>query len=75
MSGTAKTHVNPLKSWLDKFKLYLSTSEVIPEGMDTIAWWGVRKKLHRGRGFFANWVSISKTLTAILSGHRLPEII
>jgi hypothetical protein len=43
MSGTAKTHINPLKPWLNEFKLYLSTSEIVPEGMDTIAWWGVRK--------------------------------
>jgi hypothetical protein len=75
MSGTAKTHINPLKLWLDEFKLYLSTSEVVPEGMDTIAWWGVCKKLHCGCGFLADWVSVSKTPTALLSGHHLPEII
>jgi hypothetical protein len=30
-----KAHIDPLKSWLDELKLYLSTSEVVPEGMDT----------------------------------------
>jgi hypothetical protein len=38
MSSTAKTHVDPLKPWLDEFKLYLSTSEAVPEGMNTIEW-------------------------------------
>jgi hypothetical protein len=56
MSGVVKAHIDPLKPWLDEFKLYLSTSEVVPEGMDTIKWWGVRKNIDCGRGFFADWV-------------------
>jgi hypothetical protein len=54
MSGTAQTHIDPLKPWLDEFKLYLSTSEAVPEGMNTIEWWAVRKTLSCGRGFLAD---------------------
>ncbi|KAJ6609579.1 hypothetical protein B0H10DRAFT_2225803 [Mycena sp. CBHHK59/15] len=39
--GMAKTHLDPLKLWLDEYKLYLHLHEVVLEGMDTNQWWGV----------------------------------
>ncbi|KAJ6449318.1 hypothetical protein C8R47DRAFT_1084749 [Mycena vitilis] len=41
-STRAEVHVNPLKPWLDEYQQYLSAVEVVPPGMDTIQWWGVR---------------------------------
>ncbi|KAJ6607651.1 ribonuclease H-like domain-containing protein [Mycena sp. CBHHK59/15] len=40
-SVTAESHVDPLKPWCDEYELYFNMREVIPEGMDTIKWWGV----------------------------------
>jgi hypothetical protein len=42
MPGPGELHLDPSKPWLDEFNLYLNTLEVVPEGMDTIRWWGVR---------------------------------
>ncbi|KAJ6559344.1 hypothetical protein B0H10DRAFT_1966971 [Mycena sp. CBHHK59/15] len=35
VTGLAKTHLYPLKLWLDEYKLYLHLHEVVLEGMDT----------------------------------------
>ncbi|KAJ6580612.1 hypothetical protein B0H19DRAFT_1250923 [Mycena capillaripes] len=40
MPGLAELHLDPFEPWLDKFNLYLTTREVVPDGMDTIKWWG-----------------------------------
>lgn len=40
-SINSSTHIDPLKPWLDEYQLYLTVREVVPEGMDTIQWWGV----------------------------------
>ena len=33
--------LNPSKPWQKGFRLYLDTTEAIPESMNTVQWWGV----------------------------------
>lgn len=40
-NNSTEIHVDPLKPWLDEYQQYLTAREVVPEGMDTIQWWGV----------------------------------
>ncbi|KAJ7310171.1 hypothetical protein DFH08DRAFT_821391 [Mycena albidolilacea] len=39
-TNSTTAHINPLKPWLDEYQQYLTAPEVVPEGMDTIQWWG-----------------------------------
>ncbi|KAJ6628390.1 hypothetical protein B0H10DRAFT_1940568 [Mycena sp. CBHHK59/15] len=39
-SVTAESHVDPLKPGHNEYELYFNMQKVIPEGMDTIKWWG-----------------------------------
>jgi hypothetical protein len=41
MSDLSATHIDPLWSWLDEYQGYLGAREAVPEGMSTIAGWGV----------------------------------
>jgi hypothetical protein len=34
--------VRPTSSWVDEWKLYINTYEVVPDDMGIIQWWGVR---------------------------------
>jgi hypothetical protein len=41
MSDLSATHIDPLRPWLDEYQGNLAAREAVPEGMSTIAWWGV----------------------------------
>jgi hypothetical protein len=34
--------IHPTSSWVDEWKLYINTYEVVPDDMGIIQWWGVR---------------------------------
>ncbi len=33
--------LDPAKPWLKDFRLYLDTTEAVPDSMDAVQWWGV----------------------------------
>jgi hypothetical protein len=36
---------NPMSSWIDEWKLYINTYEVVPDDMGIVQWWGVSLQL------------------------------
>lgn len=42
--AAAPSQFDPNKPWLKDFRLYLDTTEAVPDKMSAVSWWGVSTK-------------------------------
>ncbi|KAG6901222.1 hypothetical protein C0995_015084 [Termitomyces sp. Mi166 len=52
---------DPSQPWMDEFRWYLNTNDILPDGMTIVEWWGIHD--HR----YSTWASLAHDYLAVMA--------